>query len=63
MRGVAMLANSVDESRQPLARDHPLIQHEREIIGGLGRSLERVREARDATCEQTFNLLYGESIG
>jgi hypothetical protein len=58
MRGVAMLAEAVANSRQPLPQEHPLISQEREAIGQITQALESVREARDAAYEQTFNLLF-----
>jgi len=58
MRGVAMLAEAVANSRQPMPQEHPLTSREREAIGQITQALESVREARDAAYEQTFSLLF-----
>lgn len=58
MRGVATAAESLAARRQPLGQDNPLIEKEREAIGNVTQSLERIREARDAGYEKAFNLLY-----
>lgn len=54
MRGVAALATS----RHPLANGNPLIEREREAVGEVTQALVRVRETRDATCEQVFKLVF-----
>jgi Protein of unknown function (DUF3141) len=61
MRGIAMLAEAVAKSRQPLPQNHPLIEREREAIGAVTQALEDARKARDAACGQAFSLLYGSS--
>ena len=61
MRGIAILAEAVAKSRQPLPQDHPLIEREREVIGAVTQALEDARKARDAACGQAFSLLYGSS--
>jgi len=58
MRGVAMLAESVAKSRQPLPRDHPLMEREHQVIGEVTHALEGARKARDAGYERLFQLLY-----
>ena len=63
MRGVAMLADTVSKGRQPLPKEHPLIEREREAFGEVSQGLEKAREARDAACEQTFGLIYGNPSG
>ena len=63
MRGVAMLAEAVAKSRQPLPQDHPLIEREREAIGEVTQALENARKARDDACDQAFSLLYGDTSG
>jgi hypothetical protein len=59
MRGIAWLSDAMADDRQPLAQDHPLIEREREVIGEITQTLEDLRKARDAACERTFSLLYG----
>jgi len=63
MRGVAMLADAVAKGRQPLPREQPLIQREREAIGEVTEALASARKARDAAYEQTFSLLYANPSG
>jgi hypothetical protein len=58
MRGVAMLAAAVARNRHPLAKDHPLIEREREAEKEVSGLLEKVRVARDAIYEQTFSALF-----
>lgn len=61
MRGIGMLAEVIDKSRQPLPPDNPLIESEREVAGNVTELMEKARQARDATFEQAFSLLYGGS--
>lgn len=61
MRGVAMLAESIDGSRKPLASDQPLLMHERDAIAEVTQALQRLRESRDAAYEGAFSLLFGSS--
>lgn len=61
MRGVAAIAEAVAKDRRPLQQDHPLVGREREVIADITRTLERVRTARDAGYERTFDMLYGAS--
>ena len=60
MCGVAMLADTVGKGRQPLPKDHPLIEREHEAIGKVSEALENVRKARDAVQERMFTNMYGE---
>ena len=59
MRGVAAAADVVSQNRMALARDHPQIKKERELIARASDAVKTVREARDGACERTFNMLYG----
>lgn len=59
MRGVAAMADVVSQNRIALARDHPLIMKERELISRTSDAVKTVREVRDSVCERTFNMLYG----
>lgn len=61
MRGVAMLADSIDGSRKPLASDQPLLMRERDAITEVTQALQRLRESRDAAYEGAFSLLFGSS--
>jgi hypothetical protein len=58
MRGIAVLAASVARNRHPLAKDHPLIEREREGEKEVFGLLEKVRVARDAIYERTFSALF-----
>lgn len=60
MRGVAALAASLTPHRQPLARDNPLIEREREAFGEVTKALEKAREARDSGYEWAFDLLFAQ---
>lgn len=62
MKGVAMLAEAIAKTREPLPPNHPLIAHEREAISEVGQHVKAVREARDATYEQVFGMLYGDPV-
>jgi hypothetical protein len=48
MRGMALLAAAVARNRHPLAKDHPLIEREREAAKEVSGVLEKARVARDA---------------
>lgn len=61
MRSVAAIAKAIAKDRRPLQQDHPLVGREREVIADITRTLERVRTARDAGYERTFDMLYGAS--
>lgn len=61
MRGVALLAEPLAKSRQPLAPNHPLIEREREAAGRVTHALGQLREGRDAACEQAFSLIFQTS--
>lgn len=58
MFGVSALARSLDNSRQPLPEDHPLVARERAAFAQVTKALEDVREARDAGSEQLFSAIY-----
>ncbi len=59
MRGVAILADAVAETRTPLSGDHPLVEQERELIGQVSDAIETARTARDDTYQQIFHLFFG----
>lgn len=61
MRGIAMLAEVIDKSRQPLSPGNPLIEREREVVGNDTELMEKARQVRDAAFEQAFSLRYGGS--
>lgn len=61
MCGIALLAESIARSRQPLPADHPLIAREHAAFAAVGEALEAARKARDATYELGFASLYGDS--
>ncbi len=61
MRGLALLAETVAQNRQPLPANHPLIERERAAFAATGEVLENGRKARDAAYEQAFGLLYGDT--
>jgi hypothetical protein len=58
MAAVKQLAESLEKSRAPLAKDNPLIEREREALTGIGQALEKLREARDASYEQSFDVWF-----
>ncbi len=59
MKGVEMLAGPIAKMREPLPQDHPMIALERDAISEIGELVKGAREARDATSEQVFGMLYG----
>lgn len=63
IRGIALLAESLANSRQPLPSNHPLLVRERKALGQVTQVLEEVREARDASYEKIFSALYRQSEG
>lgn len=60
MQGVAVLADAVAENWQPLPRDNPFFEREREALEAMGAPLETARKAWDTASEQAFKLLYGD---
>ena len=60
MLGVAALAGAVAKSRQPLPKDHPLIERERQLITEIADSWEEQRKLRDAAQDRLFKNMYGE---
>jgi Protein of unknown function (DUF3141) len=60
MRGISMLADALAKDRKPLARDHPMMEQERALIGAITQAIETSREARDKAQERVFNGMYGE---
>ena len=58
MLGISMLAGPLAESRQPLSNDQPFMAGEREVIDGVTRSLETIRQKRDAGYERMFSMLF-----
>ncbi len=59
MRGVAMLAEAVRSTREPLPEDHPLMTRERAAIEATSEMIAQGRRLRDAACRQTFEAIYG----
>ncbi len=59
MHAVASLAETVAQNREPLAPDHPLIEHERQLSTQVSATMESARKLRDEILEQTFDALYG----
>jgi hypothetical protein len=58
MLGISMLAGPLVESRHPLSNDQPFMAGERKVIEGVTRSLEAIRQRRDAGYERMFGLLF-----
>ncbi len=58
MRGVAMLADAIEQNRHHLPDTHPLLLREREAIAKTTAFLKRLREVRDAGHESAFSLLF-----
>ena len=61
MHGIALLADALAASRRALPQDHPWIERERAAIGEITTTLEKLRRARDAAYEQSFDRLYGDA--
>ena len=59
MRGIRMMADTLRDTRQPLAADHPGIVAERKAMSDTGQLIQDTRERRDAIYEQIFRLLFG----
>lgn len=59
MRLIQHTANSIADTRQPLAPDDPMILREQATIAAVGDAIERARIARDSRVERTFRTLYG----
>ena len=53
-----MLADVIAKNRRPLAKDQPLIERERKLVGDFTQVLATVRKARDAIYEQAFKALF-----
>lgn len=62
MRGIAVLAETVEKTREPLPDDHPMIEQERAFIEQVSKAIEHGRSARDAVAEQAFSILYGGGV-
>ena len=58
LHGLTGIAETVRKTRQPLPADHPMLVNERAFIARTTEMLEAVRKRRDATLEDTFDLLY-----
>lgn len=58
LHGLAGIAETVRKTRQPLPADHPMLLNERAFIAHTTEMLEAARKRRDATLEDTFDLLY-----
>ena len=59
MRGVAELAQIIEQRRKALSSDDPFIMREQSASEHVFKAIERIRERRDATEEQIFAFLYG----
>ena len=58
LHGLAGIAETVRKTRGPLPADHPMLVNERAFIARTTKMLEAARKRRDATLENTFDLLY-----
>jgi len=59
MRGVAKLAQIIEQRRKPPPSDDPLIMREQSASEQVFKAIEETRKQRDAAEEQIFALLYG----
>jgi hypothetical protein len=59
MAWVAPLAAQIRAARQPVPQDNPGRQLERQVSAVVERTLDGVREARDAASEKLFHAVYG----
>ena len=59
MRGVAELAQIIEQRRKALSSDDPFIMREQSASEHVFKAIEQIRERRDATEEQIFAFLYG----
>lgn len=58
MRLVGAYAGAVAKHRTPMPQDHPLIEHEGDMLAQATDGLEQMRKARDAALERMFEMLY-----
>lgn len=56
----AVLADAVSSNRSALAKDHPMLALERQLIEQISGFWEAARKLRDGAQEQTFHTLFGE---
>lgn len=61
MHLVRRMAQSIVETRTPIAIDDPMLQRERAAIATIGDAVELSRIARDAGYERMFSTLYGST--
>lgn len=61
MRGIAVLADTVRQSRRPLPQDDALLARERALLAQVTEAIEDTRVRRDAVLEQVFRTRYGGS--
>ncbi len=63
MRGIAAIAEDLARRRKPLGKDQRFLVQERQVSEFISHLFDDAREYRDAVQEQTFSILYGESVG
>lgn len=61
MAGLAPVAASIRNSRQPLPDNHPARLAEDKAVADTTQQIEAVRKARDAALERMFGLLFGRN--
>lgn len=59
MRGIAIIADTVRQSRRPLPEDDPLLTQERAFLAAVTEAIEDARVRRDALLERAFSAGYG----